>query len=453
MSTIPSIVLAQFPQTVEEFVSAVQNDTEGLWSRFSALATLYQETSEENAHLKQRIEYVQESREQLQADQVQLQISCNQKIDHLREKYDAVRDQVQDLLARQATLPTPIPSQNPDLLHVPTPATSVPSSDHLRLSERLPDPAIFYGERSDLERFESQIHSKMVANVDRFPVPQQRMNYVLSRLGGIAYTQLLPYVKLGEVQLPDYQSILDILSRAFADPDRAATDRRKLQRLRQANKEFAVFFAEFQRLALSSQYPEGDLAELLEDNISAELAEMLLNNPPPSREYHAFANHLQDLENRRTRYRERHSSRYTPKRTIPMSRVFSPSPTPTVELSSVPTPFSADPMDLSRAGSPRRVSPEERERRAHEGLCFRCGGNHFRANCPLPQSSPRSRSPSTPGSLMFRPATVNQVSRYADAGIVPVTPQPDSSSPPSASQEKGLSLSSVSFRDRAEHRH
>jgi cell shape-determining protein MreC len=70
MSTIPSIVLAQFPQTVEEFVSAVQNDAEGLWSRFSALATLYQETSEENAHLKQRIEYVQESREQLQVDQV-----------------------------------------------------------------------------------------------------------------------------------------------------------------------------------------------------------------------------------------------------------------------------------------------------------------------------------------------------------------------------------------------
>jgi septation ring formation regulator EzrA len=76
---------------------------EGLWSRFSALATLYRETSEENAHLKQRIEHIQESREQLQADQTQLQISYNQKIDQLREKYDTVRDQVQDLLAQQPT--------------------------------------------------------------------------------------------------------------------------------------------------------------------------------------------------------------------------------------------------------------------------------------------------------------------------------------------------------------
>ena len=45
-------------------------------------------------------------------------------------------------------------------------ATKVP-----RLSERLPDPDKFKGDRKDLRRFVSQIHKKMNINHDRFLTP------------------------------------------------------------------------------------------------------------------------------------------------------------------------------------------------------------------------------------------------------------------------------------------
>ena len=103
-------------------------------------------------------------------------------------------------------------------------------------------------------------------------------------------------------QLDDYQAILDILDRAFGDPNRVNNARDELFRLRQTNKDFSTFFAEFQRLALEGDMPEDALPTLLEQAISRELRAMLMHHEPLNRNFLTFATFLQDLENRRRQY-------------------------------------------------------------------------------------------------------------------------------------------------------
>jgi len=118
----------------------------------------------------------------------------------------------------------------------------------------------------------------MTVNRDRFPTPQSRMTYVTSRLKGQPYAQILPYIVKGVCRLPDYEAILDLLDRAFGDPNRINNARNELFRLRQANKEFSTFFAEFQRLALEGEMSEDSLPVLLEQAINRELRAMLLHH-------------------------------------------------------------------------------------------------------------------------------------------------------------------------------
>ena len=94
------------------------------------------------------------------------------------------------------------------------------------------------------------------------------MTYVNNCLKGALYAQILPYIKKGICQLKDYEDILDILDRAFGDPNRVNNACNKLFRFRQNNKEFGLFFAEFQRLALEGEMPEETLSILLEQSIN-----------------------------------------------------------------------------------------------------------------------------------------------------------------------------------------
>jgi hypothetical protein len=142
----------------------------------------------------------------------------------------------------------------------------------------------------------------MIVNQDRFPTPLSRMSYVTSRLSGTPYSQILPYIRNGVYQLDDYPEVLKILERAYGDPNRVQNTRSELFRFKQTNKEFAAFFAEFQRLGLEAEMNDESLATLLEQAISNELRGMLLHNPPTSRQYLDLAAHLQELENRRRYY-------------------------------------------------------------------------------------------------------------------------------------------------------
>ena len=137
----------------------------------------------------------------------------------------------------------------------------------------------------------------MNINCDYFPTLQSRITYINNCLKGALYAQILPYIKKGICQLKDYKDILDILDQAFGDPNRVNNACNKLFRFQQNNKEFSLFFAKFQHLALEGEMPEETLSILLEQSINQELKGMLIHNQPPTQDYHEFAKFLQELEN------------------------------------------------------------------------------------------------------------------------------------------------------------
>jgi hypothetical protein len=142
----------------------------------------------------------------------------------------------------------------------------------------------------------------MIVNQDRFPTPLSRMTYVNSRLSGTPYSQILPYIQGSVYQLNDYSEILKILERTYGDPNRIQNTCSELFCFKQTNKEFAAFFAEFQRLGLEAEMNYESLVTLLEQAVSNELRGMLLHNLPTSRSYLELAAYLQELENRRRYY-------------------------------------------------------------------------------------------------------------------------------------------------------
>lgn len=320
-----------------------------------------------------------------------------EQLQEMQQKYlDAVKenDRVLSLATPTVNTPRPQPALTPESIAKTPEATSMeapPSIDSqsassAKLSERLPDPDRFEGDRKDLRRFVSQIHEKMNVNRDRYPTSQSRMTYVTNRLRGAPYAQILPHIKRGICQLKDYEDILDILDRAFGDPNRVNNARNELFRLRQTNKEFGVFFAEFQRLALEGEMSEEALPTLLEQAINRELRGMLIHNEPPTREYHQFANFLQDLENRRRHYEgnQQPAIRAYASAAKPITSQPVPRMNPVKPAERVTTPPSANPdaMDLS---STRQFATSRRER----GECFRCGSKeHLIRSCPHPDNRP-----------------------------------------------------------------
>jgi hypothetical protein len=337
-------------------------------------------------------------------------------------------------LAQQASLPTmrvltPDTSRDPAegppapyLGTTPPPATE--SAASARLSERLPDPDKFDGNRSDLRRFSQQVYAKMTSNADRFLTPTSRLTYVAGRLTGRAYNLIIPRTTYGIPQFADYPELLAYLESAFGDPDRVQNAQNRLYQLKQKNQDFSAYLTEFQRLALEGELHDEALTPLLFQGISRELQDMLLHSPAPTRNFREYANHLQTLDNR---FRQ-HQQQVNRGRAVPSSsgpkRMKTPSPT-RGRSPTGPATAPGDPMDLSNQRQPRGPN-----RKANH-LCYRCGSDsHYVRDCPKPDTrNTQVRSAALPAPCS--PTLTN---------LSPVPSSRRSSTPPTHS-ENGASLS------------
>jgi len=120
----------------------------------------------------------------------------------------------------------------------------------------LSDPPKFGGGRKDLRTFIAQLRLKLHGNSQSFPTEQHRLSYAIGRLEGVAFDQILPYIEGTAVNLPDIDALIKILNDAFGDPDRVATAIRELRSLKQANREFSLYLADFQRLSAETNWNE-----------------------------------------------------------------------------------------------------------------------------------------------------------------------------------------------------
>jgi len=158
-------------------------------------------------------------------------------------------------------------------------------------------------------------------------------------------------------------------------------------RVRQSNREFSTFFAEFQRLAEESETYPDLLATILQDSLSSEMRTMLLFDPAPSGcDYVTFCNHLQDLDNRQRQFTTVSTASrglripFKPlnaRETPLVPRTAKPLITDTLRLAD------GEPMDLDNVKGRKISEPGVREFCSTNSLCFYCKNpGHSAVKCP-----------------------------------------------------------------------
>lgn len=269
-------------------------------------------------------------------------------------------------------------------------------------SQKIPDPDRFNGDREKLENFRLMVVLKLKGNEDWYTTEQDRLRYIFSRLEGAAQQQVISRVRLdGSIDFTSTDALWTVLERAFGDPDRKGTAQRTVQNLRQRNREFHIYLAEFQRHIEYTGFNEEAKKTALLNGISSELRELLVTQDIENTSLDDTIHVCQRLDQRhraaqalqrrpfdsRASFGSPHATPRTPV-TPTLARFSSPSPV----TSSSPTEL----MDLSAARVQRGpLTDAEKRRRREQGLCLYCGdGQHRVLNCPR---KPKFNSPRLTG--------------------------------------------------------
>jgi len=242
--------------------------------------------------------------------------------------------------------------------------------------QNIPDPERFTANRKELKPFLSQVRLKLQGNASHFPSLSLRLAYITSLVKGPAYAHLEDHIADGFSRIPDVDTLLQILSTAFGDPDEVGTAEREIRGLRQRNSDFATYFAEFQRLMTILSWDPRAKRAALREGLSAELKDALVFVDEKDN-FEDYVVQLQNMDNGiRTRAQE---SKVSKSRTsIPVSKVMYPASTKPDEPFFRPGGLVPMALDASR-----KISPAERQRRMQEGLCAYCAeGGHFVRECP-----------------------------------------------------------------------
>ena len=166
-------------------------------------------------------------------------------------------------------------------------------------------------------------------------------------LQGNAFAQIQPYILKTTINFSNVAALLNVLEAAFGDPDRTGTAERKLESLKQANRDFCTYYAEFSRHVANTQRSDAPKKTALSRGLRNEIKDALAvaNQVPDA--YGVFASYLQRLNNR-IRAREAERNRRPPPQ--------APAPkTSTVPVQSTASGTHSGSMDLST--SRPRLSP------------------------------------------------------------------------------------------------
>ena len=139
-------------------------------------------------------------------------------------------------------------------------------------------------DRRALRGWMAQLAMKIADEPGRFFNEQSKMRYAANRLEGVALNQIQPYIdrKTGDLKLESLEKLLDLLQLAFGDQDIRATANRELLKLKQKDREFAQYYAEFQRWVPDVDWNEAAQLEVLRQGLSEELKDSLQHCNIPS---------------------------------------------------------------------------------------------------------------------------------------------------------------------------
>ena len=164
-----------------------------------------------------------------------------------------------------------------------------------------------------------------------------------------------------------------------------ATAERNMKEIKQKNREFSLYYAEFQVIAADLDWNPSALRNALRSGLSEEMKDSFIHTDMPD-ELPAFVTLCQKRDNQiRQRKAEKAAQhKWTTSAGSPSApRVPAPPKTPeTAPAGTVAGYTGPAPMDLS-AGR-RRISDEERAKRFADGRCSYCGGfNHRAVDCAV----------------------------------------------------------------------
>jgi len=249
--------------------------------------------------------------------------------------------------------------------------------------QKFPDSPDFSGsDRTQLRGWIAQLRMVIRHKPGSFPDEQSKMRYAFNCLRGVALGQILPHVREdGTIGLEDLPAFKQLLEAAFGDPDRVATAERKMREIKQKNREFSQYYAEFQVIAADLDWNPSALRNALRMGLSEEMKDSFTYSDMPE-ELPAVVTVCQKRDNQIRQRRAEKAARnkgsgigFASSRPPPAPQTPEIAPPGTVAGYTGPAP-----MDLS-AGR-RRISAEERAKRFADGRCLYCGGcNHRAAEC------------------------------------------------------------------------
>jgi hypothetical protein len=268
--------------------------------------------------------------------------------------------------------------------------------------EQLPKPPEFTGKRSEFRSWLTQMYAKLTT--DKAHEPESvRFWYMHSRLRGDALTQVEPWVNAAH-QGNQYsvEGLVEQLRAAYDDAQAAERASRKLNFMRQGNKSFAAFLAEFDRtileaggLAWADQVKKTFLNNCLSPELRTALVPVIA--PTAYREYcsllHTVSNNLEALKRD-----DRH--RTTPRFTTPET-VLAPD-----VMDWAPTPIQVATARTKRA---QWVEKDVIQKRREEDRCLRCGKEgHFVSNCDLLPAVPPKGIRTKPKNVRIKTASLGE---------------------------------------------
>jgi hypothetical protein len=102
--------------------------------------------------------------------------------------------------------------------------------------------------RRALKGWMGQLEMKIADEPKRFTNEQKKMGYAANLLEGIALNQIQPYIDRtsSDLKLDSLEKVLNLLQPAFGDQDIQATANRELLKLKIKDREFSLYYTEFQ---------------------------------------------------------------------------------------------------------------------------------------------------------------------------------------------------------------
>ena len=105
----------------------------------------------------------------------------------------------------------------------------------------------------------------------RFPTKHYELRYTVGLLQGNAFAQIQPCILETTIDFTNVTALLNVLEAAFGDPDRTWTVERKLESLKQTNRDFSTYHAEFSHHVANTQWNDAAKKTTLSQGLSNEI--------------------------------------------------------------------------------------------------------------------------------------------------------------------------------------